>query len=55
MRDVRKANDVSHVALFGGADYTHMTAHRRAKLIVKSRPAKSFKPARGQGGARVRF
>lgn len=52
MRDVRKANDKSHLRLFGSWAYTSCTAHRRQKLIVK--PRKAYKPAHGQGGARVR-
>ena len=52
MRDVRAGNDVSHLQLFGSCSYTRCTVARREKLIVK--PRKSFKPAHGQGGARVR-
>ena len=50
MHDVRAANNASHQHVFGSTDYTSCVAHRRDRVIVKQ---KLYKPARGQGGARL--
>ena len=51
MRDVRVVNDAAHLRALGSAAHTTMKVRRYQRLIVKK---KDYKPARGQGGARVR-
>ena len=51
MRQVRAANEESFERTFGHADYTSLTTRRYERSHVHK---KNYKPARGQGGARLR-